>query len=688
MDSDNQRLHTRTQSVGSNHCEQERVAESQANGGKNSRPHEYGTIYKPDDDSSESTLVSSGSTRWDKICYACCPCAPDWVREEFPELFSLAWSMIVLSLFSFLFGPVSLAFCGHLGTDILAGVAMAGTVFNVTGVSIGAGLSTACDTCFSQSFGSVNKKMVGIYLIRGMMIILLFIFPCWAIHINAELILVAMGQDREIARIAGEYITWMMPALPAIFVQEIMLQYLRCQNILLPTVIIGAIGIGTCALTHYLFLYVFDFGYIGSAVSQLISFYLMAILLVLYTLISKVFKPTWGGWTVDVFYDWGVFLKMAMAGLLMVGLEWWSFEIGTVLAGLLGSVPLGAQSIAFQVASMAYMLPLGVGLACNIRVGQMLGSESHGRAWQVTKLGLIMIVCSSLFMASFIAAASSVIPYVFSSDIEVIRYATNVILMVALFEFFDSIAGVCAGILRGCGRQGIGAGIILACYYIIGLPVGISLMFLTSLEVLGLYVGLTVGLVIESTVFFIVVYKTDWQGEVQKAQVRAGTADMTEDEKQALLDGNDDVFRGRDEVKEAEEERIAFANEDKPRRRKRTHSVIHSPYVSSSEVNLLDQSRYSEKPTGKQVIFQRMIFVLGMILTFAAGLCVRFFIPIQDHWSELCIPQNTTNSPLLNTTLPYCNYTSVINTTTASHVTSTISAAISSTTFMNTTVTP
>jgi Na+-driven multidrug efflux pump len=62
------------------------------------------------------------------------------------------------------------------------------------------------------------------------------------------------------------------------------------------------------------------------------------------------------GWTTDIFYGWGHFFGLAVAGMLMLAMEWWSFEIGTVLAGLLGPVPLAAQAIAFQIISFAYMV--------------------------------------------------------------------------------------------------------------------------------------------------------------------------------------------------------------------------------------------------------------------------------------------------------------------------------------------
>jgi MATE family multidrug resistance protein len=69
-----------------------------------------------------------------------------------------------------------------------------------------------------------------------------------------------------------------------------------------------------------------------------------------------VYKNTWDGWSMELFQDWGSFLKLAIAGLLMVSLQFWAFEAGTLLAGTLGEVQLAAQSIIFQLESLTYMV--------------------------------------------------------------------------------------------------------------------------------------------------------------------------------------------------------------------------------------------------------------------------------------------------------------------------------------------
>lgn len=62
------------------------------------------------------------------------------------------------------------------------------------------------------------------------------------------------------------------------------------------------------------------------------------------------------GWTLDCLQEWGLFIKLAIPSMLMICLSWWIFEIGGFLAGVISEVELGAQSIAYQLCIVAYMV--------------------------------------------------------------------------------------------------------------------------------------------------------------------------------------------------------------------------------------------------------------------------------------------------------------------------------------------
>lgn len=150
--------------------------------------------------------------------------------EELRALLVLAGPAFLAQLMMFLISFISSVFCGHLGKLELDAVTLAIAVINVTGISVGHGLSSACDTLISQTYGSQNLKHVGVILQRGTLILLLCCFPCWALFINTEQILLLFRQDPDVSRLTQTYVMIFIPALPAAFLYTLQVKYLLNQE--------------------------------------------------------------------------------------------------------------------------------------------------------------------------------------------------------------------------------------------------------------------------------------------------------------------------------------------------------------------------------------------------------------------------------------------------------------------------
>ncbi|MGH0170728.1 UNVERIFIED_CONTAM: hypothetical protein FKN15_002779, partial [Acipenser sinensis] len=321
----------------------------------------------------------------------------------------------VSQLMIFLIGFVSTVFCGHLGKLELASVALSIAVINVSGISVGTGLASTCDTLISQTYGSGNLKRVGVILQRSILILLLFCFPCWALLINTESLLLAVRQNPEVARMSQLYVKIFMPALPvsifsavnlrrytkhivqlctdckllATFIYQLQGRYLQNQGIIWPQVITGAIGNVINALINYIFLYVLDLGVAGSAGANVISQFILMVLLFGYIHWKKLHKDTWAGWTTECLQEWGDFVRLAIPSMLMLCIEWWTYEIGGFLAGLISEVELGAQSVIYELAYITYMVPLGISVAASVRVGNALGAGNTEEAKTTSKVAMM-----------------------------------------------------------------------------------------------------------------------------------------------------------------------------------------------------------------------------------------------------------------------------------------------------------
>ncbi|NXY16900.1 S47A2 protein, partial [Atrichornis clamosus] len=146
------------------------------------------------------------------------------------------------------------------------------------------------------------------------------------------------------------------------------------------------------------------------------------------------------GWSRDCLVDWGSFIWLAVPGMVMMCIEWWTFEIGSFLAGLLSVVELGAQSIIYELACAAYMVPLGFSVAVSVRVGNALGS---GDVAQAKTSCITALLCTGVFavvIATLLASLRDVVGYIFTKDKEIVNLVSKVMLIFGPFHLFDATA--------------------------------------------------------------------------------------------------------------------------------------------------------------------------------------------------------------------------------------------------------
>uniref|UniRef100_A0AAV2LJE6 Multidrug and toxin extrusion protein n=1 Tax=Knipowitschia caucasica TaxID=637954 RepID=A0AAV2LJE6_KNICA len=407
-------------------------------------------------------------------------------------------------------------------TEVVELFKLAGpVVINVTGLSIGTGLSLTCDTLISQTYGSGNLKRVGVILQRGVLILLLACFPCWAILLNTEVLLLLVKQSPAVARLSQLYVNIFMPSLPAAFMYQLQARYLQNQSIIWPQVITGVIGNILNAVINYVLIYLLDLGIEGSAAANSVTQFLLAFILFVYIYARGLHKKTWGGWSLDCLQEWGPFIKLAIPSMLMLCLEWWILEIGAFLAGIISETELGAQSVIYELCVIAYMLPLGLSCAASVRVGQALGAGKVEAAKLAAKVPVVCGFCMACVVAALILCAKDYIAYIFTTEREIIERVSEVVIVYSFTHIGDAAAGINGGVVRGAGKQSAGALFNLVGYYAIGLPIGVSLMFPAKMGIKGLWIGLLISSFTQTAVFATYLSKLNWHEAAVEAQKRS-----------------------------------------------------------------------------------------------------------------------------------------------------------------------
>lgn len=572
------------------------------------------------------------------VCTNRCLCLPEWFRVEFNCTFKLAWPMILNQLFQYLMMPISLTFCGRLSTTEFGAAALAMTIINVTGVSLGCGFATACDTLFSQTYGGDNLKRIGVLLQRSIIFMIIAIIPIWAFHINTESFLILVGQEREQAILAERYVIIFMPGLLFSFEYQVLSKYLQNQNIVNPLIFVGILGCGVNVLFHYIFLIKMDLGTDGSAMAQDLGYLTFVLATIAYIYFSGVYKETWGGWTLEAFADWGTFARYAVPGAFMLFFDMLCFEIGTFAAGILSKEELAAQSVILQLSAVAYQIPLGTSFACSIRVGQHLGAGDHVSAKRAIIVAIAITLVGASATVVVFASSGSLLPSIFTDDICISGLAGDCMPYVAIYLLFDGVSACLSGSFRGCGRQHIGALAIFIGFYWFGTPVALSLMFATALRAQGFWVGMATAVFACTWVNTIItVCFTNWKREARLARRRAG------------LKARLKSARSQSHMYIADESTGLLENGNKPH-----GSAMSMASVVAEEIPFRCAN----------VLFMRIVSFILILVLLALGVFLNLFFTMPDIYGleKQSIPmipiggKNTTIFPVTNETNPLCDY--------------------------------
>jgi MATE family, multidrug efflux pump len=179
-----------------------------------------------------------------------------------------------------------------------------------------------------------------------------------------------------------------------------------------------------------------------------------------------------------------------------LGLEVGVFAAATAAISKLGAIALASHQVATNTVSFTYMVPLGIGSAAAVRVGQALGRRDPDAAsragWTALALGASFMTCTAI---AFWAVPQYIVR-VYSPDPAVIRSAVRLLFVAGFFQLFDGLQAVATGALRGAGdtRAPMVCSVLL--YWLVGLPLGYYLCFKSGWGAVGIWTGLCAGLIL------------------------------------------------------------------------------------------------------------------------------------------------------------------------------------------------
>ena len=427
----------------------------------------------------------------------------------------LAWPLALAELGWMAQGLIDLIMAGPLGPAAMGAGSLANMLFYPIAIC-GTGLLLGMDTLVAQAFGAADPRDCRRTLVNGVWLSVGLTPPLTLAIWGVIPLMRALGTNPRVLVLFEPYIKALITSLLPLLLYSAFRRYLQAVNLVKPVTfsLLSANVVNVAG--NYALMYGHwgapAMGLEGSGWSTAVARVYMA--LVLLAALAWHEKES-GNLLAQVSWrpDFARMRRLVGLGLpaaLQIGIEGGVFGVVTVFAARLDEVSLAAHSIAVNVVSTTFMVPLGISSAAAVRVGQAVGRKDPRG---VALSGWAAIALGALFMGSA-GVALAVIPReivrVFSSDPAVIAAGAVLLQIAALFQLFDGFQVVTTGALRGLGDTHTPMLTHLAGYWAIGLPISYTLCFRGGWGAPGIWVGLSTALILIGVALVLV-----WRARVR-----------------------------------------------------------------------------------------------------------------------------------------------------------------------------
>ncbi|KAL1531119.1 protein DETOXIFICATION 25-like isoform X1 [Salvia divinorum] len=443
------------------------------------------------------------------------------VYVESKKIWRVAFPSVISRVSSFGTIVVTQSFIGHISSVDLAGYALVQTLLVrfVNGILIG--MSSATETLCGQAYGAKQYHMMGIFLQRSWLVDLLSMTILLPLFLLGAPIFRLLGQEEDIAVSAGYISLWFIPFNYAIVFALTIQMYLQAQQKNRIIAYLSVLQFVVHFPLSYLFVYILEWGVGGAMLALNMSQWVTIIGEFIY-IFGGWCPASWTGFSMAAFKDIFPVVKLSIASGLMVCLELWYYAILVLVAGYMknAEVAISAFSICLNINGWEFMICLGIlGAAC-VRVANELGRGDANAVRFAIKVLLGTSVVIGVVVWILCLVFGSQLGYLFTQEAPVAEAVSDLAVLLAFSVLFNSIYPVFSGVAVGAGMQSTVAIINVVCFYIIGLPVGLVLGYVTSLQVKGLWIGMLCGVITETIALSFMMWRTNWDEEVLKASAR------------------------------------------------------------------------------------------------------------------------------------------------------------------------
>jgi MATE family multidrug resistance protein len=422
-------------------------------------------------------------------------------RQELGAMVALAVPVVLSELGWVAMGIVDTIMVGSLGPAAIGAVAL-GNAVNYTPALFGIGLLLGLDTLVAQAYGRKDHDDCHRWLAQGVYLACIITPPLMLLIYLASFGFAPFGITPEVAAPAASYLRILNWGTLPLLLYAGTRRYLQGVG----NVRVITLSYAAANLLNWFGNWVLIYGKLGfpalgvngSAISTLVAriFMAAAMLGFAWRYERKRGHPLFRHWAGPHLAKLRELARLGVPAAGQIVLEVGAWNLATLSAGWLTPVALATHQIAINYASLTYMVPLGISAAAAVSVGHAVGAGDPARArragWLALGLGTSFMLLAGVV---FLVAPGPLIA-LYTCDPQVMAVGPSLLGLAAAFQICDGIQTVSTGALRGLGETRVPMLANLVGYWVLGLPLGLTLCFVLHWGIYGLWIGLLVALFI------------------------------------------------------------------------------------------------------------------------------------------------------------------------------------------------
>ncbi|HMM67050.1 MAG TPA: MATE family efflux transporter [Dokdonella sp.] len=422
------------------------------------------------------------------------------LASELVATVRLALPLVLGQLSTIGMNLIDTVLAGHLDAHTLGAVALGSNVW-VLALIIIIGMMMALQPSIAQLRGAGREQDIGPLFRQGLWLAVpMGVLLGLATAFVAPLLFNGIGVDASLVDDASAFlraIAWGAPALAVFFVLRGLSEGMGLTR---PTMYFSLLGLTLLGPIGYVLMYgalgVPRMGAMGCGFATAIVLWVQCLVFALYLarrrryrnldLLARFDRPDLR--TIGELVHIGG--PIAITLLMEAGL----FVAVALAIGKLGTDIIASHQIAINIASVAFMVPLGIAMATTVRVGHARGRDDALGVRQAGAVGLALTLCMQVISATVLFTVPQRIASMYTSDAAVVALAAQLLTLAAIFQLSDGVQAASNGALRGLKDTRVPMLITGFAYWGVGMPVGWWLAFPSGLGARGMWMGLIAGL--------------------------------------------------------------------------------------------------------------------------------------------------------------------------------------------------